>query len=229
MKIKTISLLAFVVLSFGATAQRRFNLSMGPTAGANFSTLYGQLRNSAGVTDGEYKTRTGFNAGIFLNHSIKYWAGLRMEFLYSQLGANVTGARAYEDIRLHYLQVPLLATYFFGKENRPGVIRPKLFVGPHVGFKLGTREKYRNESELRVTTGNYTGMDFGVTAGAGFNYALANQRWINFDVRYGLGLINVINRERVPNLNASNGALSVNLGFSFPLGNYSSNTGRFTR
>jgi hypothetical protein len=222
MKIKLASLLVLLFFCFNATAQRRqFNLSMGPTVGANFSDLRGTLTNPPGA----YTNRTSFNAGFFLNHSIKYWAGLRMEFLYSQLGAKVEN-RAYQDIRLSYLQVPLLATYFFGKENRPGVIRPKLFVGPHVGFRLGAREKYVGETELRNTTQNYAGTDFGITAGAGLNYALANQRWINFDVRYGLGLVDVI---KVPGFNGNNSALSVNLGFSFPLGNYSSESGRFSR
>lgn len=222
MKIKTVSLLAFCLLSLGVSAQQRqrFNLSMGPTVGVNFADLHGTLPG------GEYTNRTAFNAGLFFNHSIKYWAGLRVEVLYSQLGATVEGPQSYEDIRLHYLQVPLLATYFFGKENRPGILRPKLFVGPHVGFKLGAREKYVGETDLRNTSDNYTGADFGITAGAGFNYALANQRWINFDVRYGLGLVDVI---KFQNLNGSNGALSVNLGFSFPLGNYSSDSGRFSR
>lgn len=224
MKIKLATLLAIGLLSFSVSAQRRqFNLSMGPTTGVNFTDIRGTLPG------GDYTGRTGFNAGIFLNHSIKYWAGLRLEFLYSQLGAQVEN-RAYQDIRLDYLQVPLLATYFFGQENRPGIIRPKLFLGPHVGFRLGAREKYIGETERRNTTQNYTRADFGITAGAGLNYALANQRWINFDVRYGLGLTDVIKVAGANgNLNGNNSSLSVNLGFSFPLGNYSSESGRFSR
>ncbi len=57
-------------------------------------------------------------------------------------------------------------------------------------------------------------MDFGATAGAGFNYQITPGNWITMDARYGMSFSEFY--EDVDD--AKSRGLSVNLGFTFPLG-----------
>lgn len=200
------------LFSFSLQAQRKRNLSIGPLIGVNVSTLRGDLTNT-GTT---YKA--GLVAGGFFNYSIKETFGINGQLLYSQLGRTYKPAAATLKERLNYLQIPLHAVFFFGKGMSPGTVRPKLFLGPYVGFLLAQRNDDGNELQLPGNAGvPYKSFDAGLNLGGGLNFALKNQSWINLDVKYGLGLVDI---SRVDNVLIRNGAFSATLGVSFPLGNY---------
>lgn len=195
-------LILFVFLLAGrmGTAQ---NLSFGPMAGLNVTTLSGKDNTSS---------KAGLLAGGFFNYSSKNWFGVGVQFLYNQMGAKLDAPT--EEINLNYLQVPVLFTYYFSGQNAPGSFRPKVFVGPHVNFLLNAKNKQGND--LNPNNLYYKNTELGVTLGGGFNYALANQMWINVDARYAIGLTDAT---QAPITNITNRGLGLTVGLSFPLGN----------
>ena len=194
-------LLLFIFILAGriGTAQ---NLSFGPMAGFNVSNLSGKE---------DTKSKVGLVAGGFFNYSSKNWFGVGVQILYSQLGAKLSAST--DAINLNYLQVPILFTYYLSGDNSVGSFRPKLFLGPHVNFLLNA--KNNAGADLNTNSAFYKSTELGVTLGGGFNYALADKIWLNFDVRYGVGLTDA---KQSPNVDVSNRALGVNLGVSFPIG-----------
>ncbi|MFT4033815.1 MAG: porin family protein [Siphonobacter sp.] len=200
-------LLVLTATSTSVSAQD--NLSWGPTIGPDFSKFRGSNNPS----------KAGLTAGLFLNYSIVDHFGIGAQLLYTQLGEKVEDSNV--ETRLNYLQIPVLATFYLN--NRGAAFRPKLFVGPHLGFLLAARNQ--NGDNLNATTKEYNSVDAGLTFGAGFNYRLSDRTWLNADVRYGLGLVDVTTS------NASeptNGSWGINVGVSFPLGHYQPGSGKFT-
>ena len=192
-------LFIFVLAGRMGTAQ---NLSFGPTAGFSVSNLSGKE---------DTRSKVGLVAGGFFNYSSKNWFGVGVQILYNQLGANLSSST--DAINLNYLQVPVLFTYYLSGDNSVGSFRPKLFLGPHVNFLLNAKNNAGND--LNPNGIYYKNTELGVTLGGGFNYALANKIWLNFDVRYGVGLTDA---KQAPNTDVLNRALGVNVGLSFPIG-----------
>lgn len=201
MKIYIFLVLSVLILT-GRVASAQ-NLSFGPMAGLNITNLSGKANASS---------KAGLLAGGFFNYSSKNWFGLGVQLLYNQMGAKLDAPA--EEINLNYLQVPILFTYYFSGENKPGTFRPKLFAGPHVNFLLNAKNKEGND--LNPNNTFYKSTELGVTLGGGFNYALSNQMWLNVDARYGIGLTDAT---QAPNTNITNRGFGVNVGVSFPIGN----------
>ena len=199
---KHIFLIFAVIVLAGRMASAQ-NLSFGPMAGLNITSLSGKSNSSS---------KAGLLAGGFFNYSSKKWFGLGVQILYNQMGAKLDAPA--EEINLNYLQVPVLFTYYLAGENKQGSFRPKLFAGPHVNFLLNAKNKMGND--LNPNNTFYKSTELGVTLGGGFNYALSNQMWLNVDARYGIGLTDAT---QAPNTNITNRGFGVNVGVSFPIGN----------
>ena len=212
---KSLLFVAAFAVSSSLCAQRARNLSIGPMIGVNVSNLRGDIDNNT--------AKAGLVAGGFFNYSIVEHFGISGQVTYSQQGANFTEPMygLGERLKLNYLNVPLLAVFYFGEGLRPGTVRPKLFLGPHANFLLVAKDKAG-----QTRTKEFNGVDFGATLGGGLNIALRNQRWVNLDVRYGLGLSDVRKND---NLDWKNGAFAATVGISFPLGNYNERTGTIRR
>jgi hypothetical protein len=209
---KSLPLVAALFVCFSLHAQRARNLSAGPVIGFNVSNIRGDISSNS--------SKIGLVAGGFFNYSIVEHFGISGQITYNQLGANFSNGQFANRLKLNYLNVPVLAVFYFGQGLRPGTVRPKLFIGPHANFLLAAKDKNGNKyPEINP-------VDFGATFGGGVNIALQNQRWINLDVRYGLGLSDI---HKPTNTVWRNGAFSATLGISFPLGNYNESTGRIRR
>ena len=202
--------LLFSVLATGPLFAQKDNISIGPMAGVHFSRLHGSL------ADAGY--RTGANVGIFMNYSIREWAGLTINALYSGLGTTVNTPSKIST-RLDYVHVPVLATFYFGRGLGQGAIRPKLFAGPHLNVLLGGKV----EGVSFDVKSAYKPVDFGLTLRGAVNIGMKRGQWVNLDARYGLGLTDVA---KDPNFRLRHGSFSVDVGYSFPLGNYNPETGR---
>ena len=199
MKQNTLKFIVLLLLAGNLVSAQ--NLSFGPMAGLSVSGLSGKE---------DTRSKTGLVAGGFFNYSSKKWFGVGVQILYNQLGAKLSASN--DAINLNYLQVPVLLTYYLSGNNSVGSFRPKLFAGPHMNFLLNAKNNAGNDLNSK---GVYKNSDFGVTLGGGFNYALANRIWLNFDVRYGIGLTDA---KQAPDVDVSNRALGVNVGVSFPIG-----------
>jgi outer membrane protein W len=179
------------------------NLSFGPVVGVSIANLRGDISNN--------DWKTGLTAGGFINYSTESGFGLTGQVLYTQLGAQT--ANKTNQLRLNYLQIPVLATYYFGQ--RGNLVRPKLFLGPHLGFLLNSADKNGNEIKEGDGSNPFNSVDLGATFGAGVNIRILPKIWLNTDVRYGLGLLDVTKNGSTSVQNQNWG---VNLGLSFPLG-----------
>lgn len=210
---KKYSLLFLLFASIiGSNAQAQDNLSWGPMGGLSVATFRG---GGAGNTT----WKTGGTAGLFINYSVNERFGVGGQLLYTQLGAK--NRLADSQIRLNYLQIPILATFYLN--DRGNAFRPKLFAGPYVGFLLAARDQ--NGANLNENNQAWTKADAGLHLGGGFNYRIQDRVWLNFDVRYGLGLVDVA-KPIYGSGDVYHSNWGVNLGVSFPLGKYNSNTGR---
>ncbi len=190
-------------LLLGVVGMAQENLSIGPMGGVSIANMRGDVTN----TD----WKTGATFGGFINYSAESGFGFTGQVLYTQLGAQT--ANKTNETRLNYLQVPLLATYYFGE--RGNLVRPKVFLGPHLGFLLKAADK--NGTEVKEGDGSspYNTFDLGATLGAGLNIRIMPKMWLNTDVRYGLGLLDVTQSGASSVYNKNWG---VNVGLSFPLG-----------
>jgi hypothetical protein len=206
MKTKLIISITFLLFTSLSYSQKK-NVSIGPIVGLNYSKVSSQ-------SGSEFKT--GFNGGVFLNYSTKTDFGFNGSLIYSQLGGNVTNSDNF--IRLNYIQLPINLVYYFGEGLKKGSFRPKIFVGPYIGYLIGAESPgFTDEFTLKQL--NTT--DLGINGGLGFNLALKSQTWLNVDLKYGHGF------NEVPKIfTYKNRALSLNVGISFPLGTYDKKTGR---
>ncbi len=187
-----ILIISFIAYLPSAIGQK---LSIGPMAGVNISSI-SEVNNTESLA--------GLNAGVFLNYSVNENLGFGLKGLFSQLG---TGFKNSDDhYRLNYIQLPLSVAYFFGE--RGNTIRPKVFIGPYVGFLMNAQRQ--NGDDLI----GFNSTDFGGQIGAGFNYSFKNRSWLNFDLGYSAGFVDII---EISALNYNNNAFFVSLGYSFPL------------
>ncbi|CAG5068244.1 hypothetical protein DYBT9623_00973 [Dyadobacter sp. CECT 9623] len=187
------------------------NVSIGPMAGVSIANFRGDISN----TD----WKPGLTVGGFYNYSSKTGFGFSGQLLFTQLGAQTDDKR--NAINLNYIQAPLLATFYFGQYGDN--VRPKIFLGPSLNFLVGARNKNGDNINGNSNDRVYSPFDLGGVVGAGINFRLQDKIWLNFDARYGFGLLDVT---RLDNSNIKNNNWGINAGISFPLGTYDSGSGR---
>ena len=204
-----IILLAAFCISFSALAQE--NVSIGPIAGVSIANFRGDVSNT--------NWKPGLTVGGFYNYSSKTGFGFSGQLLFTQLGAQTDNKT--NEINLNYVQLPLFATFFFGKYGDR--VRPKVFLGPNLNFLVSEKDKAGNDIGGTGDNRVYNPFDLGVTFGAGVNFRLVEKIWLNFDARYGAGLLDVTKNNATTIRNNNWG---INLGLSFPLGTYDKNSGR---
>lgn len=208
---KNCIILLLSVTLFAAQAQAQENVSIGPIAGVSIANFRGDVSNT--------NWKPGLTIGGFYNYSSKTGFGFSGQLLFTQMGAQVFNKT--NEINLNYIQAPLLATFFFGQYG--DIVRPKIFLGPSLNFLVGAKDKDGNNLNGDSNNRVYSPFDLGLTFGAGLNIRLQEKIWLNLDARYGLGLIDVT---KDGNTNVKNNNFGINVGLSFPLGTYDSNTGR---
>ncbi len=204
-----IILLAALCTSLSALAQE--NVSIGPIAGVSIANFRGDVSNT--------NWKPGLTAGGFYNYSSKSGFGFSGQLLFTQLGAQINNKT--NEINLNYVQIPLFATFFFGRYGDR--VRPKVFLGPSLNFMVSAKDKDGNDIAGETNNRIYNPFDLGLTFGAGVNYRLHEKIWLNMDARYGLGLLDVT---RAGNTSVMNSNWGINVGLSFPLGTYNKNTGK---
>jgi opacity protein-like surface antigen len=192
-------------------AQAQENVSIGPLVGISIANFRGDVSNT--------NWKPGLTIGGVYNYSSESGFGFSGQLLFTQLGAQTNNKT--NEINLNYIQAPLLATFFFGRFGQS--VRPKIFLGPNLNFLVGARDKDGNNLNGDSNNRVYSPFDLGLTFGAGVNFRLQDKIWLNFDARYGLGLLDVT---RLDNSNIKNNNWGINVGLSFPLGTYNKNTGR---
>ena len=112
--------------------------------------------------------------------------------------------------------MPLKFQYFFGELGDN--FRPKIFAGPSFAFLIGGKSEIRaGETTTTIDSKDvFEGFDVGLLGGLGFNYRLAERTWLNFDVAYTHGMLDVAGSKS--NSDAKNRLVNVNVGVAFGFG-----------
>ena len=200
----SLSLLALVGAPLHA---QRFGIIAGGT--------YSNLRSSE---DLDFKRRSGTIFGGTVQLPLGSVITLQPEFLFLNKGTKFKepGASGSSNVRLDYLELPVLLRYDFSRET----LGPHVYAGPSVGFNIGCKLELNGATNLPTTDcrdNNFKPktLDYGVTVGAGLDFNLGGVAATG-GLRYGIGLADVRNdnseefKSRV-----NNGVLSLYVGLLF--------------
>src|SRR3990167_6084728 len=142
--------IATVLLAFSAVFSQETPekptkvLSVGPSVGFGHTGI----RN----TDGTDLFKPSWSAGLIINYSTSEHVGFAADVLYSIEGALVENNDGEEiDLTLQYVRVPFKFAYFFGtfEDN----LRPKVTVGPSLGFLIDAESDHETDDGPTVTFG----------------------------------------------------------------------------
>lgn len=186
-------------------------------AQVNFGVKAGpQLSNLVGNDDVDASTKFGFHAGAYANIRISEQFAFQPELLYSMQGAE--SETTYEEfgityrdedkIQLSYINVPLMMKWY----AYDGL---NFEFGPQIGFNVAAKAK--GESTVTSGDGSITTsydediddietVDFGLNIGAGYELPMG----LNFGIRYGLGLTEI-----VKDSDMKNSVISLGIGYTF--------------
>jgi hypothetical protein len=197
-----VALLLITTISFSQ------NLSIGPTAG------FGGSWTNAETNGVDKRFHPSYNIGGKIVYSFDSRWGVSADVKFSGEGTTIGADKDNKAVaRANYLRVPLQGIYFFGKYGDR--IRPKVSLGPSFGFLLGGKTNVYNGGEKvseSKTKDALKAFDLGATVGGGLNIRLAPGTWLNADLSYYLGLVNIAEEGDAKNRN-----LGVNIGVTFPL------------
>ena len=165
-------------------AARDAEFSWGLKAGVTFANVLLAPDLPPGFSK---SARTGFLGGAFAQARLSDVFSVQLEAFYTQKGFEVSSAAGKATYRLDYLEFPLTAKATFGS----GLLRPYLFAGPSVGYRLSAgAESGVGSADLRDATRT---TDVGVDLGAGVLYRPNGGTGLLLEARYSVGLVNIFN------------------------------------
>lgn len=198
-------------------AAKSQNLSLGPVAGINHSWMTEAGNNK--------HFNPGLNIGGTLTYSFDPSWGVGADLLYSRGGVkNQTtsgGVTASHDVNLNFIRFQPKMIYFFG--DLGDAVRPKLFAGSSFGLLTGGETKStvasNNESmdlvEKIDAKDRYRAIDLGLLAGTGINWRIGKATWLNTDLVYNHGLVDL---SKTNNTWSASRSVAFNIGVTFPIG-----------
>lgn len=237
-----ITLLLLLLLPLFANAQigeHRNTLSIGVNGGYNLTNI----RFTPKVVQSQ---KGGINMGITARYTVeKYFSticSIQMELNYSQLGwkedildmednpviNSVTNQPEKYERNINYLQIPFLAHLAWGKENKGF----NFFVnaGPQMGIYMSESTKtnfdwdQRNMADRANTIVAQDTMkvenkfDYGITAGAGVEWATPKLGRFTLEARYYYGLGSIYGDSKRDYFGSSNfGTITIKLGWLFDI------------
>ncbi len=184
-----------------------FTLPLAPIAAQmspTFGVLGGITSSNVAVSGDDatlnFKSRTGFAAGLSMQFPLGSMLAFEGDVLYAQKGVKITGGGNTGTIKLAYIEVPLLLRYNLSN----GPTRPFILGGASVGFKAGcdvtldTGDVSASSDCKTVFDGEQKGTDFGATVGAGVAF-----NRLSIQARYTLGLTESVddNNDSITNKN----------------------------
>lgn len=192
-------------------------ISIGPKAGVNFSTITGK-NNSL-----DKKSLVGFNVGVVTNIGISEMFSIQPELFFSQqgyrFGGTVLDSPATVTQTFNYVNLPILAKATFGEGNVRGYVN----LGPYVGYMVGGKNTVDLQGNKSTSKTDFAlekqlnRFDFGIAAGGGALFKLG-QGDLMLDLRYSLGLTTVSDKVIFETGRDTNSVPSISVGYLFPLG-----------
>jgi hypothetical protein len=191
------------------------SLAKGITAGfkigVNYADVFGEdVAAMEALLGADFKSKWGLSAGGFIQFNIGKVIAIQPEFLYTMKGARmeeeILGETVKVGFNLSYLEVPVLIKLMI---PTPGGVKPSLFVGPSIAFKLSAKLKTEalGDTTEEDLSDDMEDIGYGLVFGGGLGFGK-----ISFDVQYSLGLtsISVYEDEEI-----KNGVISLKVGIAF--------------
>lgn len=177
----TLLMLAFVT---GISVAHSQEFSLGPIAGANFAWASDLPIDQEGLF--------GLNAGATLVYSNDVRFGLGLDLRFSGEGFKTELNDVSAKTSLNYIRIPVKLIGFFKRFEDN--FRPKLYFGPSMGFLVGGKTEVFTEVGTAEFESKdyYENFDLGLTFGTGFNYRIAPRTWLNFDIAYTHGILDIV-------------------------------------
>lgn len=192
MNFKVTAVVIALVMSGAVSAQKMRHMNLGIKAGVNGYTL------DKYAADNRWKT--GFHAGLLSHiHLNKQWA-LQPELTYSMQGTEYVSGGVKSQVKLGYINVPVLVQYMFDNGFR-------LEAGPQVGFLLSAKSQ-TNDVKTDIQD-NFSNIDVSIGAGLGYVHPPTG---LGIDARYNFGLNNI---NEVGSSDISNRGFQVGLFYLF--------------
>ncbi len=201
-----IVLLGCFVFSFSQPAMAQLSIRKGIKAGLNVANLRVDSEDNT-----EENTKNGFLGGFFLEIDPIGPLSLQGEVLYTQKGSKVksTNSPGESDIKINYIEVPLILK--LQMPLAPPLASYAFFAGPAVSFKV-SEDVNANEGGEDL----FKNSDMGGVVGASLGFSALGLAAIVVDLRYTLGLSDILKDEFKSNSNDSvkNGVISLSVGLS---------------
>lgn len=181
------SVLLACTMLLGAHAGAQVEFGVGPIGGVNFGT--GSFSPPKSYPPGQSQgSRKGLVFGFAAELGFEKTFYLDAQPCYVQKGFTVTDPDQKETVAVDELVIPLL----FKVKFLDGMIRPYVYVGPEMGIVLSATDAYTigrlTQGLLLVTYSP----DFAVNFGGGAEFNVMPKLGITAEVRYSLGLENLI-------------------------------------
>ncbi len=186
--------------------------SVGIKGGFNLSSL---------TTDGndDSNLNLGINVGVFNKIALTKSVAIQPELLYSMKGTRInydesSFAEGDSKFNLHYIDLPVKLVFNLSEDF-------EFQVGPYVGYLIGANtetdatvmDAFNIDSENELDRENFNTIDYGVTAGLGFDL-----NPLIIGANYSLGLNQVAKKDKAPEEildNAKNSVIQVYVGIKF--------------
>lgn len=176
--ITSLSVIGLLLIStFSANAQKaEFGVRFMPTF-SNFD-----LQTSTGGTVNG-KATIGLGFGAVLGFSFTDHAAIQVEVIYQQLSQKYTEQNIEREIKLNYVNIPLLFALNTGKTKS---INFGLVLGPQIGLSVGSSIHL---SVAEGTNGSHAVLstkttDLGFAYGAGIDFGINDAKTIRFSLGY---------------------------------------------
>ncbi len=193
-KIIIAALILFSVISNQLSAQMMY----GGKFGLNFNRFYGN-----DVIKDNQKSSIGpvFGGVLRTNNYSKLFA-MQFELLYSLQGSKYKTTSPFGSInqifRLHYLRIPVLASFSFGDRK----VKAFFNAGPYVGFWMASKSITKNGAKVKVTyefNDDDRRIDFGAEGGFGLSIETGPGILVP-ELRAGFGFLSIDKDRAIRNL-----------------------------
>jgi hypothetical protein len=192
----------FLIAILAATvsvASAQVQVAIGLKAGPNFSSI-----NTTATAGENYKNRTGFHGGAFINVKMTKIA-IQPEILFSQQGSTVKIDSKNYDQNFSYINVPIIVKLYLAAGLN-------LQVGPQFGFvslaEAPTKDQLTGTWSVQDVKDQAKKYDLSAAFGAGWDLPFG----LTVDARYNLGLSKIYGKSS-PNPDQKNQVIQVSLGY----------------
>ena len=190
---------------FSGSAQAQIKSTIGFKGGINYSSFAGdQILDERGLTNP--------TIGGFLNLGLGEVLMFQGELLYHRVGTEYELNDLDLQSELEYLSIPLIAKVRF-----PLIwgLRPNIFIGESVGFKVGEELHYLEEipDDLPLDrNGNFQAFNLDLLFGAGLDIE-SERLFFTTDLRYNLGIADISKQMMLGDIKTRGITLTVGLGY----------------